>query len=240
MNLSGDQLSSVTPNPTEENRLAEELTETWGEAVKISGDRRALEKKIGIALPDASIASLFGGIRGSLVEIQPDGPNVDVWTSNAWFETPLYFSVERDETGITQTINDFFLKENAPRTLGTRMIAKMVFQAMTIPKFIAIQASAMRFYPPKEGGMIREVNGYYFFPRLGFNADPKNADDYVEIPKPIKGKKLLSIMKDPELRQWWKENGQTIEVRFRIRSKRSVRALQTYLVEKGIRISNMA
>jgi len=99
-------------------------------------------------------------------------------------------------------------------------------------------ASATRLYSPKDGGSIREVNGYYFFPRLGFNADPKNADDYVEIPKAIKGKKLLYIMQDPELRQWWKENGQTIEVRFKIRSKRSVQAMQTYLLEKGINLSN--
>jgi hypothetical protein len=237
MNLYGDQLSNATLNPSDEVRLAEELTETGQDAIQISGDRRALEKKLGIALPDAGIASLFGGIRGSQVEIQPDGLNVDVWTSNGWFEEPLYFSVERDEAGIIQTINDFFLKDNAPRTLGTRMVARMVFQAMTIPRFIAIQASATRLYALKEGGMIREVNGYYFFPRLGFTADPKNADDYVEIPKSIKGKKLLAIMQDPELRQWWKENGQTIEVRFKIQSKRNIRALQAYLVEKGIQIT---
>jgi hypothetical protein len=218
-------------------RLAEDLTETGQDTIQISGDRHALDQKLGVVLPDAGIAALFGGIRDSRIEIQPDGLNVDVLTSNDWFETPLYFSVERDAAGITQTINDFFLKDNAPRTLGTRMMARMVFQAMSIPKFLAIQASATRLYPLKDGGGIREVNGYYFFPRLGFNGDPKNADDYVEIPKEIKGKKLLSIMKDPDLRQWWKDNGQTIEVRFKMGSKRSVRALQSYLFEKGINLS---
>lgn len=240
MQSNGDQLSSTAPSPSEENRLAEELTEPKEDAIKISGDRRALGIIMGMGLSDASIASLFGGIRKSLVEIESDGSNVDVWTSNEWFETPLYFSVERDDTGITQTINDFFLKEKAPKTLGTRMIARMVFQATRIPRFVSILASATRFYSSKDGGSIREVNGYYFFPRLGFNADPKNADDYVDIPKAIKGKKLLYIMQDPELRQWWKENGQTIEVRFKIRSKRSVQAMQTYLLEKGINISNAA
>ena len=240
MQPNGDQHSSTAPGPSEENCLAEELTETRGDAIKISGDRRALDKILGMALPDTGIGHLFGGIKESLMEIKPDGLNVDVWTSNEWFETPLYFSVERDDTGITQTINDFFLKEKAPKTLGTRMIARMVFQATRIPRFVSILASATRLYSPKDGGSIREVNGYYFFPRLGFSADPKNADDYVEIPKAIKGKKLLYIMQDPELRQWWKENGQTIEVRFKIRSKRSVQAMQTYLLEKGINLSNAA
>jgi hypothetical protein len=237
MRHNGEQISTPASSPSEDARLAEELTETGQGAIRISGDRHALDYKLGIALPDAGIAALFGGIRDSQIEIQPDGLNVDVWTSNDWFESPLYFSVERDAAGITQTINDFFLLEKAPRTLGTRMIARMVFQAMSIPKFIAIQASASRLYALKDGGGLREVNGYYFFPRLGFTADPKNADDFIEIPKTIKGKKLLSIMRDPDLRQWWKENGQTIEVHFRMGSKRSARVLRSYLHEKGINLS---
>lgn len=235
-----DLHSSTAPGVSEGNRLAEELTEADGETIKISGDRRALDKMMGTALSDASIGHLFGGIKESLIEIEPDGSNVDVWTTNDRFETPLYYSVERDESGIIQTINDFFLKDSAPKTLGTRMVAHMIFEAARIPRFDSIRASATRIYYPKDGGSIREVNGYYFFPRLGFNADPKNADDYLEIPKALKGKKLLSIMQDPQTRQWWKENGQTIEVRFKIRSKRSILALQTYLLERGINISNAA
>ncbi len=240
MQPNADLLSSMAPDLAEENRLAEELTETSGDTIKISGDRRALDRMMGKALPDASIGYLFGGIKGSLLEIEPDGSNVDIWTLNDWFETPLYFSVEKDGSGITQTINDLFLKESAPKTLGTRMVAHMIFEAARIPRFDSIRASATRFYFPIDGGSIREVNGYYFFPRLGFNADPKNADDYLEIPRALKGKKLLSIMRDAQRRQWWKENGQTIEVRFKIRSKRSILALQTYLLERGINISNAA
>jgi hypothetical protein len=216
--------------------MAGELADTKADAIKIAGDRHLLEYKLGMKLSDASIGALFGGIKGSHIEIAGNESNVDVWTANEWFETPLYFSVENDEFGITLTINDFFLKEEAPMTLGTRMVAAMIFQATKIPRFDSIRASATRFYALKDSGSTREVIGYYFFPRLGFNADPKYADDYVEIPKAIRGKKLLSIMEDAELRKWWRANGQTIEVRFKIRSKKSLQALCAYLQEREINI----
>ncbi len=112
----------------------------------------------------------------------------------------------------------------------------MILQAARIPGFHSIVASATRSYIPKDGEALKEVIGYYFFPRLGFNADPQNADEEIPIPERIRGKKLSSIMRDEELRQWWKENGQTIDVRYKLSSKTSFRTLFTYLAEKGIGI----
>lgn len=200
----------------------------------IFGDRVALNKKLHTELSDAALRLLFGGIQGSQTQIKTAGANIDVWVAHSWFETPSYFSLERDESGVILTINDFFLIEKAPQMLGTRIIANMLLEAARIPGFYSIQASATRWYSPEYSGPMREVNGYYFFPRLGFNADPKNADDYIEIPNEIKGKKLVDIMRDPDLRQWWKENGQTIDVEFKLGSKKSNRALLAYLTEKGI------
>ena len=111
----------------------------------------------------------------------------------------------------------------------------MIFQARQIPGFDSILATATRWHIPQKGEeLVQEVVGYYFFPRLGFNADPKNAEEYIEIPENIRGKKLLAIMRDPELRAWWKGNGQTIEVKFKVKSKASFKALNAYLVEKKI------
>ena len=214
----------------------EEIFGLRSDAVSVAGNRQDLNNKLGLTLPDAALGALFGGIRGSHLEIAQGGKNVDIWTSHDWFETPLYFSIERDAVGVILTINDFFLKETAPKTLGTRIVAGMIFQAVKIPSMISIQTSATRFYAPRDEGMIRELQGYYFFPRLGFNADPKDADDYIEIPPDLKGKKLLYIMRDPDLRQWWKENGQTIDVNFKLRGKKNLRALLAYLFEKGIEI----
>lgn len=230
----------ISPSTQDEVGLAAELFDLSGDTITITGDRRALETKLRSKLSDATIGLLFGGIKGSDIRIEPDGKNVDIWTSNDWFESPLYFSIERDALGIILTINDFFLIEKAPKTLGTRIVANMILQAASLPGFHSIVASATRFFIPKDGESLKEVFGYYFFPRLGFNADPKNADEYIPIPAKIKGKKLLSIMRDAELRQWWKENGQTIDVKFKIRSKRSFKALFTYLAEKGIWIESPA
>jgi len=150
----------------------------------------------------------------------------------------LFITLLKEVIRVIVTINDFFLKDNAPKTLGTRIIATMVLQATKIPGFDSITASATRWFYPIEGDELsREVIGYYFFPRLGFNADPKNADDYVDIPEKIKGKKLLQIMRNPDLRQWWKGNGQTIDVKFKVTDKRSLKALAAYLTEKRIRVS---
>jgi hypothetical protein len=201
---------------------------------EISGERGVLESILGMKLPSHQITLLFGGINNSQIRIQPDGKAVDVWTSHAWFESPLYFTLERDVDGILLTINDFFLLERAPKLLGTCIMAQMIGQAKMIPGFYEIAASATRLYPSSDGETLRELNGYYFFPRVGFNGDPKNADDFVEIPAKIRGKKLLAIMRDADLRQWWKENGQTIDVRFKIHSKACNKALSAYLAEKGL------
>lgn len=206
---------------------------TWG-ATSISGDRHALGSILRMDLSDMDISRLFGGIAGSQIVIKQAERDVDIWTSHGSFESPLYFTLERDLDGPTLTINDLFLNENAPKLLGTRIVANMLLQAAKIPGFNSIVASATRFYTPGDADTIREVNGYYFFPRLGFNADPEEADDYIEIPEEIKGKKLLSIMQDQDLRQWWKENGQTIDVSFNIRSQKSFKALFSYLAELGI------
>lgn len=216
-------------------RLAEELTRSSGEKLFITGDRSSISRMFGFQLSDAQLGSLFGGIRGSHIRIEQVITGIDIYTSNAWFESPLYFSLEKDEAGISLTINDFFLDEKAPPTLGTRMIAYMIFQAVQIPGFTEIRASATRFFSPADGPLLREAAGYYFFPRLGFSGNPKHADDYVDIPWDLKGKNLRSIMRDPDLRHWWRVNGQTIDVKFRLNSTGSMRSLMAYLTEKGIR-----
>ncbi|MCL4562104.1 MAG: hypothetical protein M1281_16025 [Chloroflexi bacterium] len=228
------ETSRIPPDVPDELSLAAELTRVNGDTVRITGDRQAFAKKLRVDLSDETICLLFGGIQGSHIAIKSDEKNVDIWTTHDWFETPLYYSIERDEIGIMITINDFFLIEQAPRTLGTRIIANMIFNAARIPELVSIHASATRFFTAPDSDTIREVNGYYFFPRLGFSANPKNADDYIEIPERIKGKKLWYIMRNPELRQWWKANGQTIDVSFKVKSKRSIQALSAYLNEKGI------
>jgi hypothetical protein len=222
----------------EDDRSAEELCDFNRNSCEITGARQALEMWFTTQLSDGIICHLFGGIKGSSIKIEKSEKSIDVWTSNEWYSVPLYYSIERGHKGVIVTINDIFLKDNAPKTLGTRIIATMVLQATKIPGFDSITASATRWFYPIEGNELsREVIGYYFFPRLGFNADPKNADDYIDIPEKIKGKKLLQIMRNPELRQWWKGNGQTIDVKFKITDKKSLKALVAYLTEKRIRIS---
>ncbi|HVN55521.1 MAG TPA: hypothetical protein VMT46_14400 [Anaerolineaceae bacterium] len=220
----------------ENDTSAEALCDFSRAAYEIDGDRQALENLLRAPISDEIIARLFGAIQGSRVRIEKSEKSVDVWTSNHWYHGPLYFSLERDPKGVNLIINDFFLKEEAPPTLGTRIVAALIFQARQISEFDSILATATRRYFPKEGDeLVKEVMGYYFFPRLGFNADPKNADEFIDIPEKIRGKKLLAIIGDPDLRAWWKGNGQTIEVRFRVKSKRSLKALNAYLAEMNIR-----
>ena len=80
----------------------------------ISGDRQALENLFRTPLTDENIARLFGGITGSRIKIEKCEQGIDIWTANDWFQSPLYYSLERDQKGIILTINDFFLKEELP------------------------------------------------------------------------------------------------------------------------------
>ena len=103
---------------------------------------------------------------------------------------------------------------------------------------ISILVSANRFYLLRDEGLVRELQGYYFLPCLGLNANMKKANHYIEIIPDRKGKKLLATMRVPDIRQCWKKSGQTNNVKFKMRKKKNIQALSTFLIEKGIEIQD--
>ena len=224
----------------EQDRGLSEICRLDETSVSIIGDRQTLDFRLGMKLSGPMIGGLFCGVHPCAVQIKRAEMGLDIWMEHAWTQVPFYYTVMQEGPGIQITINDFFLKEDAPSMLGTRLIARMILLARQIPALFSINASATRWFIPREGETLRqEVTGYYFFPLLGFDANLERADDYIEIPETLKRKKLSQIMRDADLRQWWKENGQTIDVEFRLSNKRSLRTLMAYLDEKNIQIEDL-
>jgi len=127
---------------------------------------------------------------------------------------------------------DFSVKPSAPEGVGTRMLVSQVAAAKKAG-FNHIQTTAVRDAPFLMRFPSASMNGYYTWPRLGFNAKLMGGDlgrmesDIPEAVKEVRelAKKdphrafgedveLYHIMAVPEARSWWEKYGQTIHATF--------------------------
>jgi hypothetical protein len=89
------------------------------------------------------------------------------------------------------------------------------------------QAASMGFKRIETvGGKSEYMNGYYTWPRLGYDAP-------VPIENPFKAKRLSDLMTTKEGRNWWRQNGKQISMSFSLSGKsRSRKVLDAYYREK--------
>ena len=108
--------------------------------------------------------------------------------------------------------------------LGTQYIGRMVEFAAKL-NVNRLQCKAVR---------SATENGYYTWPRLGFDA--LIPDELVkQLPESLKGAtKLSDLMKNAKGRAWWKKHGDSVDVVFDMTlNSLSRKALDRYLKAKG-------
>lgn len=130
------------------------------------------------------------------------------------------------ETGNQLIIsNELFVLDDSQKGsgLGTKMLARQIEQA---EKAGVVQLETVGGGTPKKYNPDSKMNGYYTWPRLGYDGDlstgkySKKQKDDLEKNFP-KAKTVSDLMKTPEGRAWWKENGWQMDLTFKI-SKDSV------------------
>lgn len=113
-------------------------------------------------------------------------------------------------------VNDhFYMKEGQTGSgLGTKMFKSQVDQA-----------SSMGFKEIKTtGGKSEYMNGYYTWPRLGYDAEVSGPDGRT---------RLSNLMQTEQGRNWWKANGKQTDMSFDLnRSSLSRQVLDTYYQQK--------
>jgi len=116
---------------------------------------------------------------------------------------------------------------NAPAGFVLRLFARQV-EAATRYGYARI----LTYAAGKPDG---HMNGYYTWPRLGYNG-AFSAEEKTRLPNTFRSARTVQdIMATPEGRQWWKANGWAKELIFDLRpGSRSHQVLMKYLAERRI------
>lgn len=117
-----------------------------------------------------------------------------------------YLKVERGQFVID---NSYFVKRpGAPRGIGAKSFARQVVGAQRI--------GAKKIKTLAGGALGEDMNGYYTWPRLGYNAP---LSEYVQqlLPPTLKSKDLHELFSKPGGPEWWMINGVQQSMEFDLR-----------------------
>lgn len=191
--------------------------------------RDNMEALFGRQLAPREIAELVGAPAGAKVFVSGDyagGLMIRV-------EHPLYQSqlrgIQRGKDGKLEMENNVFKLNKAAQGngVGVRVFARQVDQASKLGvERIVTQAKRSK-----------SMNGYYTWARLGYDAAiPKRVAN--KLPAELKGAKNVSdLMRTKAGRDWWKQNGTTVDMTFDLsRGSHSRRILEGYEGERGVNV----
>lgn len=196
---------------------------------------RATKKLFGVELTPNQLAGISGVIpRGSVIDVSVKGGMVLV--SGGWGKEDD--RTEDSVNGVTlafhnsggklvMTIDDAHFAQQG-KGFGSKMFASLVKNASGLGvSEIRGDLSRTTAAEAKEHG-IRQENGYYSWPRFGFDGSVKGLGD--------KSMKVSELMKTDSGRKWWKENGTTFSGVFDLKpGSTSMKAWEAYRKAKGIR-----
>lgn len=224
-----EQVKSNLPSIPEEERLDnrgkvqfknERAEKIWKETM---GD-----------IPLDRLPSLLGMNDGeSSLEVSKEGNAVQINVSNPRYDALRYFE-KRGEELVCKNYSIEVKPEYREKGLGSEIFTNQV-RELQKNGFSYIEADLSR----AEG-----MNGYYTWPRLGYDAPLSSAlseygdeEDFAkDIRKLFPGTEtILDLMSTQEGREWWKKNGVSIDKgRFDLTSgSRSLQVLEAYQKEKG-------
>src|SRR5690606_31950251 len=106
--------------------------------------------------------------------------------------------VDKDEKKVIFNAGLSVGKDHRGLGLGTRIFSEQVSEAVK-NGFDRIET---------DGGAARDENGYYTWPRLGYDRSMGVSDWPWSAPPPSFGSvnKISDLMKTPEGREWWKQH----------------------------------
>lgn len=157
----------------------------------------------------ADLARIAGALPGSRVIIQPMSMSINVAIHHPEYDAhrTIYHNI---------VYNDDFYAKKTGTGIGTRVLNRQVQEAA--------EAGLEEIHCTAAGKKGREENGYYTWPRLGYDGDiPERVMDKLVLQKdsPYHGKKfeevprnVSGLMRTREGREWWRDNGHTFQAKF--------------------------
>lgn len=196
---------------------------------------KSFTRILGKEISNDEISNLFaGGLSDSIITVGAYETHAWVEIKNPMFEKPIQIFLDKEDDGsLFITFHRFDKIQNTVPSLGTKMMQHIVTTArnMNINKIVCGAARAMY-----KNGKLVEVNGYYSWPRMGFDASIETVEqvlnDYdVELPKRFSTCKTLNeIMRTKDGRDFWKKNGQDIDLTFSLEDNSpNIKFLNNYL-----------
>ena len=171
-----------------------------------------------------SVAKIFGAERSDDDVVTTIGLDVtgadtsityDENTAEVRIEHPDYKAVRtfrRDGNDLVCSNDEFYLKKKGTGK-GTEMFAQQA-DSLRAAGVARMETYATRFI--EENGEKKELNGYYTWARLGYDAKiPSALRD--ELPDEFdwdKTRNISDLMKTPSGRDWWKAHGETVAMSF--------------------------
>lgn len=187
------------------------------------------EKATGVTAEE--LIGVVGGMPGSGVQVTPATSGIGVHLSIGNHPDVTHWSRTLDvgeDGSLNLSNNAFFLRPSAQGSgFGTQVFASQ------IKGCIEAGVSTVRTTAGRGDYGGERMNGYYTWPRLGYDA-PLSVDQLAKLPPALAGAKtVLDLYETPEGRAWWKASGTTTQMTFDVSpDSRSMAALNTYLVSK--------
>lgn len=193
------------------------------------GDRTktAFKDMFGEDVTPEQAAKLIGAPKGLELNVFRNGDRDEIsFTGQSHQVSYISRSLNRNAAGeLVMSNNMFFLKPlHQGSGLGTDVFSDEV-RACTEAGVAEIKTVA---------GKDRTMNGYYTWPRLGYDA-PISEWDIPRLPESLKDcKTVQDLYATEEGRAWWKKHGDTTSMSFDLRpGSKSLKVLNGYLASKG-------
>lgn len=189
--------------------------------------KKAVTQMFGKGTKPEHIANALGIPEGHNVHIITQGDGILVSVNHLDSKTGVMIEASRrftrDADGSVVVHNNYLAIKPSGEGRGLELFDKQV-QGMRALGVKSIET---------EGARSKELNGYYTWPRLGYDGDMSTITNPSKFPGV---KKVSELMRTQEGRDKWKKDGGSIELSFDLRpGSKSLKILEAYKAEKAKR-----
>jgi hypothetical protein len=205
----------------------------FGGSYKVKRDASfdsATQAILGRTLTDAEVGEMIGAMGGARIETVTDGDGPEAQISFVVRHPSLMSASERtlfrNTKGEVELRLDYLaLKPDVRGGVGARIMAREIQGAE--------KAGVQKVSLIAAGGPGAELNGYYTWPRLGFNAPIPT----IQRPGYMGAKDMHDLFSRPGGAELWKQHGYQMEMSFDPRRGSPHRQIfDGYIQQKGIRV----
>lgn len=165
-----------------------------------------LQEMIGRKLGNEEMADMVGAPDGSTVRIKDYDGGITITVTHPNIEDMKQTLYIMDDKLVLNN-DSIMINKDAPKGMGTAIITRQVEAArkLGIGK-IALYA---------EGNISNnKMNGYYTWPRLGFDRKISTPGLPAEIKNAMRDNTMLELYRTQAGRDWWRENGSGLGLEF--------------------------